>query len=199
MKLSEITVPAFLPDSDSVRSDIADYYFEVQRFDRECGQAIQLLERIGELDNTLVIMTGDHGMPFPRCKSNLYDLGVRVPLTLRWGRNIRGGRRIEDFVSLTDLAPTFLELAGIAIPHEMTGRSLLPLLLSDEQGRISDDREFAVFGKERHVPAQLAPSMDGYPCRAIRTKDYLYIYNFKEDRWPAGVPDGSTPPRCAST
>ncbi len=194
MNLSKIAIPGFLPDSEEVRSDIADYYFEVQRFDRDCGQAIRLLEQIGELDNTIIVMTGDHGMPFPRCKSNLYDMGVRVPLAIRYGQNIKAGRRVKDFVSFTDFAPTFLDMAGLAIPQEMTGRSLIPLLQSDKQDWISEDRKFAIFGKERHVPAQMAPSISGYPCRAIHTEEYLYIYNFEENRWPAGVPDGASHP-----
>jgi len=194
MDLNKVPVPGFLPDNEEIRSDIADYYFEVQRFDRDCGKAIQLLEQIGELDNTIFVMTGDHGMPFPRCKSNLYDMGARVPLVIRWGKNIKTERRIEDFVSLTDLAPTFLALAGVEIPRKMTGRSLLPLMHSGKQGWISKDREFVLYGKERHVPAQLAPSLDGYPCRAIRTENYIYIYNFEPQRWPAGVPEGSSHP-----
>ena len=194
MDLSKVPVPGFFPDDEEIRSDIADYYFEVQRFDRDCGKAISLLEQIGELDNTIIVMTGDHGMPFPRCKSNLYDMSARVPLAVRWGKSIKTDRRIKDFVSLTDLAPTFLALAGVEIPREMTGRSLIPLLKSNKQGWISSDREFALYGKERHVPAQLAPSMDGYPCRAIRTEKYIYIYNFEEKRWPAGVPEGSSHP-----
>ena len=194
MDIGKVPIPAFYPDVEEIRSDIADYYFEVQRFDRDCGKAIQILEEMGELDNTIVVMTGDHGMPFPRCKSNLYDMGVRVPLAIRWGKKIKAGRRISDFVSLVDLAPTFLEIAGVEIPQEMTGKSLLPLLKSKNEGLIDDDRKHAIFGKERHVPAQLAPSIAGYPCRAIRTEHYLYIFNFKPDRWPAGVPEGASHP-----
>ena len=79
------------PDTPVVRSDIADYYFEVQRFDREFGQLLKRLEEIGELDNTIVVVTGDHGMPFPRCKTNLYDSGTRVPLAIQ-GPGFPGGR-----------------------------------------------------------------------------------------------------------
>jgi len=121
-------------------------------------------------------------------------MGARVPLAVRWGNNIRPSRRIKDFVSFTDLAPTFLELAGLNIPETMSGKSLVPLLQSNQQGWICEERDYIIFGKERHVPAQKAPSMDGYPCRALRTADYLYIYNFKPERWPAGVPEGSTHP-----
>ena len=148
---------------------------------------------MGELDNTIIVMTGDHGMPFPRCKSNLYDMGVRVPLAIRWGKNIEPAT-VNAFVSLTDLAPTFLELAGVDIPKEFTGKSLVPFFKKEGHDEIKPVRDYVVFGKERHVPAQLSPSMQGYPSRAIRTQDYLYIYNYDSERWPAGVPDQATHP-----
>jgi len=192
--VDKIPVPGFYPDEEVIRSDIADYYFEVQRFDRDCGEALKLLEEIGELDNTIIIMTGDNGIPFPRCKSNIYDMGVHAPLAVRWGDKVKGGRAVTDFVSFTDFAPTFLEAAGVSVPGQMTGRSLLPVLLSGRGGRVETDRDHILFGKERHVPAQLAPSMGGYPCRGIRTDRYLYIRNFEPDRWPAGVLEGATHP-----
>src|SRR5690606_20223527 len=112
--LDQIQVPAFLPDVETTRSDLADYYWEVQRWDQDVAEAIKLLEEAGELDNTIIIVTGDNGMPFPRSKGALYDWGVRVPLAIRWGRGIaRPGQRVRDFVSLTDLAPTILTAAGI--------------------------------------------------------------------------------------
>jgi N-sulfoglucosamine sulfohydrolase len=194
MDLSKIRMPTFYPDAHEIRSDIADYYFEVQRFDSDCGAAISLLEKAGEIENTVIVMTGDHGMPFPRCKSNLYDWGVRVPLALRWGVRGKPGRRVSDFVSFVDFAPTFLEVAGTEIPHQMSGRSLLPILESERSGRIERSRDFVIFGKERHVPAQESPDMGGYPCRGIRTDDFLYIRNFFPERWPAGVPEGATHP-----
>lgn len=188
MSLDEVRLPACFPDAAETRGDVADYYFEVQRFDRLVGDAVAALEQRGELDNTLVLMTGDHGMPFPRGKGNLYDTGVRVPLVMRWPKVIKAGRTVDDFVSTTDLAPTYLELAGAARPADMTGRSLSKILESSESGRIDPDRDFVLFGKERHVPCQEAPDLGGYPCRAIRTHELLYIRNFTPERWPNGTP-----------
>ncbi len=176
--LDSIRVPGFLPDNETVRSDIADYYFEVQRWDRDVGVALKLLEEQGVLDNTIVVMTGDHGMPFPRCKGNLYDSGTRVPLAIRWGDRVEPGHR-TDFVSLSDLAPTFLHAAGLDVPKEMTGKDLFDS---------SIDRCFVVTGRERHVPAQERPSLEGYPSRALRTGKWLLILNLEPDRWPAGAP-----------
>ncbi len=194
MDVEKIHTPDFLPDVPEVRSDIADYYFEVQRWDRDVGEALKLLEAEGELENTIVVMTGDNGMPFPRCKGNLYDWGVRMPLAIRWGAKVPGGRRVSDFTSLTDLAPTFLEAAGVKIPKEMTGRSLVPVLQTGGEGRVDRQRDFMVFGRERHAPAQKIPSMVGYPSRGLRTDDWLLILNLEPDRWPAGVPKNSTHP-----
>jgi N-sulfoglucosamine sulfohydrolase len=132
-------------------------------------------------------MTGDHGMPFPRGKSNLYDSGTRVPLAIMWGDKIAGDRRCSAFVSLTDLAPTFLSVAGINVPDSMTGRSLRKLL-EDPKHPVAD-RASVIFGKERHVPSQEAPDLGGYPSRALRNHRYLYIRNFEPDRWPNGTPD----------
>ncbi len=186
MKLEDVQVPPCLPDSTEVRSDICDYYWEVQRFDREVGEILTLLKQNNELDNTLIVITGDNGMPFPRCKSNLYDLGTQVPLAVRWGKNIRGGRVVEDFVSLADLAPTFLEAAQIKPTRDMTAQSFLNILQSDKSGCVDAQRDRVFVGKERH--AWVREGGVGYPMRAIRTRDYLYIRNFKPDRWPAGSP-----------
>ena len=110
MDLDAIQLPAAFPDSPVTRGDVADYYWEVQRFDGLVGDAVAALEEEGLLENTIVLMTGDHGMPFPRGKSNCYDLGVRVPLAVRWpGAGGAAGRTVSDFVSLTDVAPTCYE------------------------------------------------------------------------------------------
>jgi N-sulfoglucosamine sulfohydrolase len=188
MKPRDVKVPVCLPDSEIVRKDLCDYYWEVQRFDREVGEILAVLTAQGELENTLVVMTGDNGLPFPRCKSNLYDTGTNVPLAMRWPGHIQRGRTVEDFVSLQDLAPTFLEVAGLKPLPEMTGRSLLRILTSERSGRVDPARDHVLVGKERH--AWVRQDGLGYPCRAIRTYEYLYIRNFKPDRWPAGDPAG---------
>jgi arylsulfatase A-like enzyme len=183
MNPERVQVPRILPDSVEVRNDLLDYYVEVQRFDRDLGHIIEALERAGELENTIVIVTSDNGMPFPRAKANVYDAGARVPLVIRWPGISRGGAVVESLVSLTDLAPTLLEGAGLKPLDAMTGRSLLPLLRGESQpGR---DRVF--IERERHANVRRGDL--SYPVRAIRTNDYLYIRNFRADRWPAGDPE----------
>ncbi|MBI2948397.1 MAG: sulfatase [Verrucomicrobia bacterium] len=191
MDLKKIKLPGCFPDHEIVRSDIADYYWEVQRFDREAGEALALLEQTGELENTIIVMTGDHGMPFPRGKSNLYDLGAHVPLAVRWGAKARAGRTVQDFVSFVDLAPTFLEAAALKPLAEMTGRSLVGVLQAGQTGTVDARRDHVIYGKERHVPSQEKGNLSGYPCRALRTKEFLYIHNFRPELGPAGIADGA--------
>ncbi len=181
--------PACLPDEEAIRKDLCRYYYEVGRFDREVGELMNTLEEIGELENTLVVVTSDNGMPFPRCKANLYDTGTRVPFAVRWGRSIGAGRTVSEFVSLCDLAPTFLELAGAPTPDEMSGSSLMPLLRGDLFNWDSDSRDHVLTGRERHIWAQ-GDTPTGYPSRAIRTHEFLYIRNFEPTRWPVGDPPG---------
>lgn len=189
-------LPPFLPDVPEVREDLADYFGEIAAFDAALGLLVERLEELGELDDTLIVVSGDHGAPgFPHGKCNLYDFGSSVSLAIRWG-GAAGRRVVDDLVSLTDLAPTFLELGGVEVPDRMTGRSLVDILKSDRSGQV-DPRRTAVFiGRERHVENARADFLP-YPQRAIRTHEFLYIVNFKPDRWPLGDPyrlDGDDPP-----
>ena len=184
MDPSMVKVPEIFPDTPEVRSDICDYFFEIQRFDRQIGGMLDLIHQAGQLDNTLVVITSDNGMPFPRAKANLYDLGSRMPLAIRWPARVPGGRKVDDFVNLTDLAPTFLEAAGLKPPDEMTGRSLLSLLASKRSGVVEPDWDAVFTGRERHAWCRIDGK--GYPARMIRTRDFLYIRNYEPDRWPAG-------------
>ena len=176
------------PDCELIRSDVADYYFEVQRWDSLVGEMIAELEKNNLLENTIIIMTGDHGMPFPRCKGNLYDCGVRVPFAIRWGKEVNAHREVQDFVSFADIAPTLLEVSNTPVPPEMTGKSFVNLLKGKKSGLLAaEERPDIVFGRERHCPAQEAPNMGGYPSRGLRNREFLYIRNFKPELWPAGT------------
>ena len=144
---------------------------------------IARLEEIGELDNTLVVVTSDNGMPFPRAKANLYDFGTRMPHAVRWGDRVPAGREVSDFISFIDFAPTFLEAAGLEIPETMSGKSFLDVLESSSSGRVDESRDSVCTGRERHAWCREGL---GYPIRALRTDAHLYIRNFEPDRWPAG-------------
>jgi arylsulfatase A-like enzyme len=182
MRLEDVFVPPYLPDSPEVRSDICDYYFAVQRYDREVGTILKLIEAAGKLNNTMVVMTGDNGWPFPRAKANLYDAGTRQPLAVRWPARVKPGRKSDAFISFQDLAPTFLQAAGLEPAAAMTGHSFLDLLTGTST--VGRDRVF--LERERH--ANVRRGNLGYPCRAVRTREFLYIRNFHPERWPAGDP-----------
>ena len=183
-------LPEFLPDVHEVREDVADYLGECLAVDHGIGILLDELDHEGVLDNTLFVVSGDHGIPgMPRAKCNLYDIGCEVALAARWPGRITPGREIHDFVNVMDLAPTFCEAGGIEPPTNMTANSLMPLLESDRTGQVDSSRDFVVTGRERHVQIARAGYLP-YPQRALRTNEFLYIVNFEPDRWPMGDPAG---------
>jgi uncharacterized sulfatase len=188
-RLQDMEVPPYYPDAEEIRNDLADYALHCEWFDRHLGRMLGLLESRGELDNTLIVVTSDNGMAFPRAKATLYDSGTHMPLAIRWGSTVRPGRVLDDFVSFTDFAPTFLEAAGVAVPPGVRGRSLMSLLRAPGSGTTDPARDHVIMGIERHLPGSRKGG-DGYPIRAIRTAEYLYIRNEEPDRWPVGDPNG---------
>lgn len=189
-------MPPYLPDVPEVREDLADYFGEIAAWDATIGALLVELEKSGQMDNTLIVISGDHGAPgFPHGKCNLYGFGTNVSLSIT-GPGVKGGRVVEDFVNLTDLAPTFLEAGAVKVPEVMTGRSLWPILKSDQSGLVDATRAQVFTGRERHVEIARA-DYSPYPQRAIRTADHVLIINFRPDRWPLGDPynlqDGKTP------
>jgi len=187
-KLKDADVPAFLPDTPEVRGDILDYYVEIEHFDKHLGRMIKQLEAAGELENTIIIVTSDNGMAFPRAKANLYEYGVHMPLAISWPAQAPAGRVVDDVVGLIDIAPTILEAARVRHPgkHPMAGRSLMDVLTSEKQGLVDRNNKYTIFGRERHSSSRWHTL--GYPGRAIRTQKWLYIHNVTPERWPAGAP-----------
>lgn len=180
-------LPGFLPDVPEVREDFADYLGEAQAFDAYVGVILKALKETGQLENTLVVVSGDHGAPgFPGGKCNLYDFGTRVGLVAA-GPRVPGPRVVDDFVNLMDLAPTFLDVGRVKHPSGMNGTSLWPLLTSQVSGQVEPPRNYVVTGRERHVDTAREGNKP-YPQRALRTKDFLYIRNFAPDRYPMGDP-----------
>ena len=183
-------LPPFLPDVPEVREDLADYLGEVQAYDAYIGLLLKRLEETGELDNTLIVISGDHGMPgVTNGKCNLYDFGTGVTLAARLPKTMGGkvGRVVDDLVSLPDLAPTFLEAAGVPIPAGMNARSLLSVLRSNKSGQVEANRNWVIAGRERHVAFANENNLP-YPQRSLRTPEFLYVRNFKPERWPLGYP-----------
>jgi len=187
-KLTDINeVLKFWPDNDSIRHDMLDYAYEIEHFDEHLGRMLQILEENGLLENTLIVVTSDNGMPFPRVKGHEYEYSTHLPLAMMWKKGINNpGRKVDGFVSFTDFAPTFLELAGIN-PHKsgmqpFEGTSLSPVFDNRANGR-----NFMVIGKERTDVGR--PDDQGYPIRGIVENGYMYLRNFEPSRWPAGNPE----------
>ena len=181
---SKLTVPPELPDCPEVRDDLMNYYGGVMKLDEEAARAIEVLERAGEMDNTVIIYTSDNGWQMPRGLANCYDSGSRVPLAIRWGKNLTAGRKVAEFVNVADLGPTFLELAGLVPPPEMTMHGIKNLMLGKSD---SAPRDAVFIERERH--ANVRHDNLSYPVRGVRTRDFLYLRNLRPDRWPAGDPD----------
>ncbi len=180
---AKLRVPPMFPDTPEVRATLIAYYATIRRLDAAAAAALSVLEQEKLLENTVVLYTSDNGWQLPRGLANCYDTGTRVPLAIRWGSRLRAGRTETGFVSLTDLAPTFLELAGVTPPPEMTGRSFLGALL-DRPGAARADHVFVE--RERHANVRRGDL--SYPIRGLRTRDFLYLRNLRPDRWPAGDP-----------
>lgn len=192
-KLEDVEVPGFFPDHEIVRGDLLDYAVEIEWFDLHLERMLTYLEEIGELENTIVMVTSDNGMPFPRAKANGYEYGVHVPMAVRYPKNFPGGRIVDDPISFADLAPTILELTGTG-PEGMlpvSGKSILNILRSKKQGVVDESKKYVFSGRERHSSSRYRNW--GYPQRVIRSKDFLLTWNIKPERWPAGAPQRLVP------
>lgn len=183
------SVPSFWPDNEAVRTDMLDYALEIEHFDKHLVAILQILEAAGELENTIVIVTADHGMPFPRAKGQEYEYSNHVPFAMMWKKGItKAGREIKDLLSFIDLAPTILAVAGI--PEDKSGmqpiegKSFLDLLTKEDS---KSQKDYVLIGKERHDVGR--PNDQGYPIRGIIKGDFLYLINFETSRWPAGNPE----------
>ncbi len=192
-KSEEISnVPAFWPDDGIVRNDMLDYAFEIEHFDKHLLKMLEILEKKGELENTIVIVTADNGMPFPRVKGQAYEYSNHMPLAIMWKKGIKNpGREVYDFISFIDFAPTIIEIAAVnyqeAGMQQMEGKSFSNLFRSRKKGYIDKKRDHVLIGKERHDIGR--PDDIGYPVRGIIKDGFLYIRNFKPERWPAGNPE----------
>ena len=184
------------PDNDVVRNDLLDYGYAIEYFDRHTQRMLDILDEAGELENTLVVVTSDNGLPFPRAKGQEYEYSNHLPLAIMWPKGIRApGRTVEDFVSFIDFAPTFLEIAGVGEAasgmQPIEGRSLTDILFSDRGGRCNPERDHVLIGKERHDVGR--PGETGYPIRGIYKGGWMYLRNFEPERWPSGDPEAGCP------
>ena len=191
-KLADVDrVPKYWPDNATVRGDMLDYAVEIEHLDAQLGKVLAQLEARGELDRTLIVVTSDNGMPFPRVKGSTYDDANHLPFAVRWPAGIaRSGRKVSEFISFTDLAPTFLEAAGLSWDKSglqpTSGRSLFDVFKSDG-ARPLPGRDFTLIGRERNDLGR--PQDQGYPVRGIVTAGLIYLENAEPSRWPACNPE----------
>ncbi len=192
-KLEDVDVPGFLPDNEIIRGDLLDYAIEIEWFDLHLQRMLEYLEEKGELDNTIVIVTSDNGMAFPRAKANAYEYGIHVPFAIRYPSGFPGGREVEDVLGFVDLAPTILEITQTPSDGMMpiSGKSVLDILKSKEETIVDENKKYVYAGRERHSSSRYQNW--GYPQRAIRSHDYLLVWNMKPERWPAGAPQRIKP------
>ena len=192
-KLESVEVPGFLPDSKEIRGDILDYAVEIDWFDLHLTRMLNYLDSIGELDNTIVIVTADNGMSFPRAKANCFEYGVHVPLAISYPEGFPKNRTVDDLVSFVDFAPTLLEMTGTKQDGMMpiSGRSMVNILKSKKAGIVDETKKYIFAGRERHSSSRW--NNLGYPQRAIRSATNLFIWNMKPERWPAGDPQALKP------
>lgn len=162
-------VPPYLPDHPDTRADLALYYDEIARLDAYVGRVLDALARQGVLDHTAIFFISDNGRPFPRCKTTVYDSGIRTPLLVRWPQRIRSGGLCPHLVSTVDLAPTFLDLAGVRQSPTFQGKSFASLLTKPD-GAATRQMIFAEHNWHDYAAYE----------RSIRTTRYKYIRN----SWP---------------
>ena len=165
----DVTVPPYFPDVPETRKDLALYYDEIARLDRYVGEVLGELQRQGEVTNTFVLFISDNGRAFPRCKTRLYDSGIRSPWIVRWPAKVKAGTACERLVSSVDIAPTFCRVAGIPLPKSFEGKDFSHLL----ENPTAPFRDYIFAEHHWH---------DFDACeRAVRSEHFKYIRNYFND------------------
>jgi len=170
---AKLKLPAHYPDTPAVRDDFARYYDEIARFDGCVGQVLSELDQRGLTARTIVGVMGDNGASQLRGKGTLYEFGIHVPLIIRWPSVIRPGAATEVLISAEDLAPTFLEAAGVPPGKDMTGRSFLRLL----RGQPFDGRQYVFAERGAHGGFLPENSACFDLIRCVVSRRYKLIYN----------------------
>lgn len=169
----DVTVPPFLVDSVTTRTELARYYDTLHRMDAHIGRMLEMLETTGQARNTVVIFMSDNGMPFPRAKATVYDAGIRTPLIIRWPGRIEPGSTYLGQVSVIDLAPTLLDLAGVAVPKDWYGQSIQTVLYDQKK----PGRQYVFSERNWHDTSARV--------RSVRSETHKLIINYYTDgRYP---------------
>jgi len=161
---ADVPVPPYYPDNDVVRKDIATLYTNISIMDREVGEILDMLEKDGLMDSTIIIFYSDHGGPMPRGKREILDSGLKVPMIIRLPGAKKAGTVNDELVSFVDIPATILSFAGVPIPEYMHGQAFM----GDQK---AEPRDYIFAARDR---------MDGQTdCRrAVRSKNFKYIRNY---------------------
>lgn len=183
--LDQADLPPFLPDSPTIRGDLLDYALEIERFDKDCGKMLEILKKNNLDNNTIIIITSDNGMAFPYAKANCTEYGIHMPLAISWKPKIPANQICKKLISFIDITATIHEAMSISAPKKfpIMGKSFLNSV-SKLRDSAQDNNSPIYAGRERHSSSRY--NSLGYPQRCIRTDEYLYIINFRPERWPAG-------------
>jgi len=165
----DVILPPYVPDTEEVRRDFAMYYDEITRLDKYVGRVVEALQQQGVLENTLILFISDNGRPFPRDKTTLYDSGIKTPWIVHWPDHVEPGTETQSLVSVVDIAPTFLKLAGLEAGDEFVGKDFSPVL-SDPEVEVRN-----------HIYGQAHWHDHENFVRAIRDSRFKYIRNFFND------------------
>ena len=171
----QLYVPPYLVDNYETRNDLAGYYNEIMRMDKKIGEYTRTLKERGIYDNTLIIFLSDNGAPFPREKGTVYDAGVKTPLIFKWKGEIEEKSVFEGLTSVIDLTPTLLDITGIKIPENMSGKSIFNIL----KDQSLPGREYVFAERNWH-------NCDEH-IRIVRSNNYKLISNAYTDL-PFGTP-----------
>jgi N-sulfoglucosamine sulfohydrolase len=167
---SSVRVPAFYPDHEIIREEIALHYDCILHTDRQIGWILERLEEDGLRENTIIMLFNDHGMRLPRHKQFIYEGGHKMPLLISWQGHddvLTTGTERDDLVSSIDIGPTSLALAGLDVPSHMEGQNLF--------GTDFVERKYVIAAKDR-----CDFTIDR--MRTVRTNRYRYVRNFLTDR-----------------
>lgn len=162
-----LTVPDYLVADEVAKTQFAQYQGLIKKVDAAIGNFIDHVKSKPYAENTIIIYTADHGIPFTKAKCTLYDAGIEVPLIIDWPKaNLKPGTVYDQMISNIDCTPTILDMMGVKIPENIQGKSFAPLL----KGQSYEENE--------HIFAEMTYHQYYDPIRCIRSKKYKLIANF---------------------
>lgn len=168
-----VHIPHFLKDTPEIREDLAQFQATIRFFDKCVGEILDALEKSQVADNTLVIFTSDHGIPYIGAKWTLYESGIRIPLIIYWpGTKLTGGKVYTQLMSNVDVLPTILDLIDAPIPKNIQGVSFKDLLTAKKTGPVRE----AVFAQ------YVSHALRDTTSRCIRTERYKLTRYFEPGR-----------------